>query len=486
MKRAANSLFRQFGLQIVRAETLDRLVTTAASSIQLESQLAERDATIRERNGELDQFKSRLRNLEAQLAQQDYVPSIRPKLFKSWCDDYDQMTADGREQLSRAAMTRAILDPRFGEILEQSSFSRLFKKHELRDHVLAAASFGCGDRARARTMFEHTVKKFPTKFNVLSAARAALALDDQERANVLLTDGLNAFPLDLFLTMELATLRYQQGNVDAANELAQTVRDHFAAERQALEPLQREIEQAIAGDRLTKTIEHDIYTDDFVVDNWLFYWRSYTGFNEFQDGNVALDVGIRTEIERLLAGPLRDTTTFIDFGAFCGYTIATLAKRFPNIHFIGIHRPEVVRVLNEQTFQAPNIEFIAGDILELLDSGRNFGGRPVLFHSRTAVFCYPAFLTLLYRKSRERRIRNIVFQEGSTFFSRWHLRFFRDGEYPQVSMAGRDSTILHDYRTILSSAGFAIKRSVPIRPKLLLDNQSGFGAHHCVVHASAE
>jgi ubiquinone/menaquinone biosynthesis C-methylase UbiE len=205
---------------------------------------------------------------------------------------------------------------------------------------------------------------------------------------------------------------------------------------------------------------------------------------EHRDGNVALEAGIQRVASHLLRGPLRDATTFIDFGAFCGYTIATLATHFPRTWFIGIDRPEIAKSLNDQAFGRKNVEFLDGDILDLVASRESFGARPVLFHSRTAVFCYPEYLRQLYRICAEKGIRDIVMQEGSTFFSRWYLRFFEPGKYPAISFAGRGSTFLHDYMTLLREAGFEIRSSKDIRPKLLLDDRSGFGADHRIVHAS--
>lgn len=458
IKSLAKRALRTLNVQLVRPSNVDRLLS------------------------EKRELEETVANLRAALSSHpvgSYVPALRTSLFEQLCIEYDRGSSDQRDALARKLMARTIADPDFAAIVSNENFADAFKDHELRRYVVAASHFPGGGFAESVRFFE----SIPTALAVLCAARTQLAADNDDAAMTLLQKGRTQFADDLFIAMELATLLYQQRRIGAANEIAAGFLHEFKAEHDAIEPLQREIETAIREDKLAKDAADDIYGDGFVIDNWLFYWRSYTAFNEFQDGNVALDTGIRREVEKLLSGELAEATTFIDFGAFCGFTIAELAKKYPKVKFIGIDRPQVAKDLNDRTFAAPNVEFIAGDVMDLLASGREFGARPVLFHSRTAVFCYPAYLQRLYAYALQRGINDIVFQEGSTF-SRWHLKFFEQGRYPAISMAGRGSTFLHDYPMILGNAGFDIKSSVPIRLKLLLDDRSGFGADHRVTYAT--
>src|SRR5439155_26830445 len=113
-------------------------------------------------------------------------------------------------------------------------------------------------------------------------------------------DAIKRYPRHLFLTMELSTVCFRAGNIKRAEELLAEVRHEFLEERRALAPLQKEISAAVRDSLLEKKMEQDIYTKEFVIDTWWYYLRSYLIFNAFQDGNVALDHGIRREIAKFL------------------------------------------------------------------------------------------------------------------------------------------------------------------------------------------
>jgi len=407
-----------------------------------------------------------------------------PSQFAAVVDLYESGSEIEKDEISRHVMTRIIADPGYARLMLSKVIGERYQNHLLYRQMTAALFFAKGDLAASYEEFLTVKQLSKIPFNFLCLARVLLAQGLDDKAESILTKGLMLFPDDSRLTMELATQSYRKCDIDMANSLAETILPEFAAEHSAIAPLQREIDHAIKAELLRKPAEHDIYDDEFVLAAWASYYRSYiSDYNEYQDGTVALDSGIRREVGRLFKNNLCDVTTFIDFGAFCGYMLSKLAEEFPSVQFVGVDRPPIVKSLNESAFARRNIEFVAADVLDFLDARGSLGKRPVLFHSRTAVFCYPAFLRHLYRQARERGVRDIIFQEGSTYFSRSALCFFIPGKYPQISYAGRGSTILHDYKKILELEGFKIKSSTDIRPKLLLDDGSGFGADHRVVHA---
>jgi tetratricopeptide (TPR) repeat protein len=481
LKPWTKAALEKFGLALVSTRYLELARNELDSTKSLLAAARSETETTR---SELVAARSELAAERAELLP-PYAGPLKPTQFATLLQRYDTEQSAPRAALARSVMARAVADPGFFAVALSKPGALSYGQHPLTLAATASCRFGEGKLREATAIFEQLVKIAPTQLNWLCLARTMLAQADDERAIAVLQQAATLFPKDQYICMELATTLYQRGDVQAANNAAGNVLSSFDEARKLIAPLQEEADRVVSQNLLERPPEIDIYTDDFVADTWWFYYRSYTTGHEYRDGNVELDTGITRETARLLSSSLEDVTTFVDFGAFCGFTIANLAKRFPKVKFIGVDRPLYAKKLNDAAFQAPNLEFVAGDILDVLRGRSDFGSRPVLFHSRTAVFCYPAFLALLYETARDKGFRDVVFQEGSTFFSRWHLKFFELGKYPAVSMAGRGSTLLHDYKALLERSGYSIRSSVGIRLRLLLDDESGFGADHRVIHASA-
>jgi tetratricopeptide (TPR) repeat protein len=489
LKAGVIEVARRRGLEIIPAPTLQSLQSQASEfqsqASELRSQVTGLQSRVSELEVEREQQRAELetmRHANALALFPSYAHPLKPTEFPALCARYDALSTADKWTAARDIMARVTADPPYVEVLLSPLSTSQFAGHYLFTIIEGSSHFAHGRLGAAADTFGKLAERDPTVLNILCFARTLLALGDDEKAIGVLQRALTVHPQDQYICMELATACYCIGRLDEANKVAQAVLPAFAGEHTAIEGLQKEIDEAIVTRALEKTVDQDVYTDDFVADTWWFYYRSYTTAHEFRDGNVELDSGIRREVVRLLKSELADASTFIDFGAFCGFTIAKLAEEFPGIRFIGIDRPEYAKKLNDLAFPLPNVEFVAGNILDLLDR-TDLGSRPVLFHSRTAVFCYPAFLDLLYGKAKTRGVKDVVFQEGSTFFSRWHLKFYELGKYPAISMAGRGATFLHDYPTLLKRQGYSIQSSAAIRPRLLLDDSSGFGADHRIIHA---
>jgi tetratricopeptide (TPR) repeat protein len=246
----------------------------------------------------------------------NYDAPLLPQRFPALSAHYDSLPVESRETFSREVMARAIFEPDHFRFIARIA-------HPLARQAQAAAAFARGDLPDAADIFA-TLES--TEFNVLCRARTLEAIGNFATAEEILRQRIDRN--ELFIVMELATLYAQHGKFAAANELLERVTEHFKDEQQAIQPLQHEIDAAIARGAMEKETADDIYTEAFVVDNWWFYLWTYSTFNEFQHGNMALDSGIRRQVTRLLKDTLPQTKTFIDFGAFCGFTIAKL-KRFP-------------------------------------------------------------------------------------------------------------------------------------------------------------
>lgn len=451
---------RVLGLQIVRNSTWDALRASAAVSGPRESVAQQ--------------------IIDAHIGRAS--PPLTPDLFQSLARAYDLLDDQTlREQVSRALMSRLAVEPQFGTLLVTPFAKSVTPLHELLQQTEAAILFAGGRLREAADVLNQLLKTHPTGFNYLCLGRTLQAVGDIGPAASVLNEGIGRYPRDLFLVMELASLRARNDEYDQANALLDTVRSEFDEERAGIAALQEEIDDAIAKNLLEKEVDKDIYTKDFVIGTWWYYYRSYMMKGEYQDGNVALDSSIRRAIEKLLRqNP--DVTTFIDFGAFCGYTIAKLAEEFPGIRFVGIDRTiGDIDTLNKRAFPLPNVEFIGGDTLDYIRKG-DFGGKAVIYHTRTACYCYPEYLRQLYAACRDKGVAQVYCAEGMSF-SRWYLRFHPLGAYPKISLAARGSTFLHDYKRLLEEAGYRIAATPSVQPWLLLDDRSGFGADHRLYQA---
>lgn len=405
-----------------------------------------------------------------------------PDQFEQICRRYNAAGVQERERIARFLMTKTALEPAFAHLVVCGFPKAMFSTEPLFHQLAGAYAFANGDLESARDLFRELANKTGEAFNILCFVRVLLAMRKDAEAIAVLERATAGRPRDLFLMMELSTTHFRAGDIDKANATLDPVKDQIADEGAGIASLQAEIDAAIDGGLLAKPAGLDIYTESFVTDTWWHYWRCYYTFNQYQEGGASLDHWIRHEaaaiIERL--GTVSD---FVDFGAFCGYTIAKLAAAFPHVRFVGIDRPAIAKQLNDRAFSADNLAFIAGDTLHEIKHLK-LGSNPILFHSRTACFCYPEYLRQLYARARAAGVRHILHQEGGTF-SRKTMRYYRPGEFPRVSMAGRGKTFMHDYKRLLNDAGYEIAATVSVQPTILLDDRSGFGANHCLVHACA-
>lgn len=76
----------------------------------------------------------------------------------------------------------------------------------------------------------------------------------------------------------------------------------------------------------------------------------------------------------------------IDFGVMCGYPLWELSRSFPEKFFIGCDRQPEIKTWNDQYFVEDNLQFIAGDILEVLPDVVQ-GKQTLLYHVRTTTLC---------------------------------------------------------------------------------------------------
>ena len=384
-----------------------------------------------------------------------------------------------REIISRALMERAVAEDRFFAMARYARGST-----ELHRQLAGAIAFGDGDLDKCESIFLDLNTDFPSTFNGLCYGRTLIAEGKIDAAIAHFLTAHAANPADHDAGLQLATLLFWTGATDKANDVLSKFVHLLEFEREIVIPRQAELQRAIDTKQVhPDATSDDFYTDDYTVRTWWGYFQAFHR-SPYREPDAALESKVRHQVAARLAGSARNATTFIDFGAFCGYATHRLALDFPRTRFIGIDRPEITRDLSAKYFQAPNLEFVAGDLLMEIDKWDDLGDNAVLFHSRTAVFCYPEYMRLLYSKAKAKGVRHLMFQEGDTF-SRWYRKFYEYGDYPEIAINSRSKMWMHDFGRLVPKTGFRIDSISHVDTNLLLDEIRGYGARHRLVHAIA-
>jgi hypothetical protein len=248
----------------------------------------------------------------------------------------------------------------------------------------------------------------------------------------------------------------------------------FTLERQQGNRLTSEVAAASRNKTLHRVAKADVYDDSFVTKCWWDYWKCFSSYHRYQEGTAWLGMSIRDRISNLItADPAIGQV--IDFGVLCGHPNHCLALKFPHIDFVGIDRQDLIKRLNDEAFQAPNLRFVAGDILEQLPRTATGKGSSVLFHARTACLCYPEFLRKLYKQCADLGIKYIIMYEGLSL-SKHYLRFFDYEDFPQEAFGVRGIMFAHNYPSYLRDAGYEVISNDRVVSSLLLNSHSDLGA----------
>ena len=156
--------------------------------------------------------------------------------------------------------------------------------------------------------------------------------------------------------------------------------------------------------------------------------------------------------------------SFVDFGVGYAHVEARLARRFPQVEFIGIDRSRLTQRFNEHHFaDLPNTRFVSGDIFDLLRERRFDGG--VFFHARTLLMLPPETIDRLYDAVRGAGFRWIVGFEQAGISRETHgwYRFSADEDRPSVVFRG--FMFIHNYPYRLRRSGFTLVDADVIRTR---------------------
>ncbi len=93
-----------------------------------------------------------------------------------------------------------------------------------------------------------------------------------------------------------------------------------------------------------------------------------SNFAEFQTESPVLYEQAIQKIHHLFEKD-QNIKSFLNFGVSYAHVDSILAKMHPEIHFVGIDRAPFTKLYNENYFsQIQNLEFVAGDVLEFLNT----------------------------------------------------------------------------------------------------------------------
>jgi hypothetical protein len=328
--------------------------------------------------------------------------------------------------------------------------------------MLGAAEFGRGNFSIAEAHVEQALLKSTEPAYFHAAARCAAVLGDEARCASVLRRGIEAAPYENRLVLELASTEFRRGNIDAAQRIMDPVAALFDSMHDQAHELAEELRQAETANAMERIYGGDLYDDSFVERLWWSYYESFSRRSAWQDGTVFIGHLVRervAELQRKVNAP-----AIIDFGVMTAFPNLQLAKLFPQARHFGVDRQSSIRTMNERFYQADNLSFVDGDILQFV---REAPPGSILVHARTATVCYPAFVRELYRKCAEHRIGHIVVIEFAGASK--HTLQFHDFAGDRT-VASRSNMFFHPYRRMLAEARYET------RQELRFEKQYGIGA----------
>jgi len=143
----------------------------------------------------------------------------------------------------------------------------------------------------------------------------------------------------------------------------------------------------------------------------------------------------------------------VNFGVCYGYLDSVLAHRFPDILFVGIDRAPAVKELNEKSFaEYPNMDFVAGDVLEWIRDQTDLSST-LLLSVRTLVLLPKDFVQALFQSLYAKSCTGILVFEPYGLSREINDLPLWGGDGKTVLF--RDSMHLHDYGAISQEFDYA-------------------------------
>ncbi|MDQ6717157.1 MAG: hypothetical protein M3Z17_02285 [Gemmatimonadota bacterium] len=391
--------------------------------------------------------------------------------------------------MKQTLMEYAVADARYGRGFDEPFLRQLFGEPELTDCLLGAAHFANGEIDAAVSRFSAAIAANPSAFNYLCLSRCeSVGRTNDIAAIEILKKALDAHPTDHPLRLSLAGAYYRRGETAAANaELGRGGPGMTAWIREAdpgIGAVDAELRRAIRDGSLERVGENVTkgYTEEAVQSYWEMLWYHMATAGVLQHGWSNLSAMCQRIIGNVVNDAPSPVRSVVNFGVFCGYPDAELAKRFPSVAFTGVDIQARTKALNDAAFQSENLEFIAGNIVDVLSSMDLKGQNALLFHSRTTTLLYPEMVKKVYRAAHNAGVAYIATWENNSL-SVSTCRFHDFGEIPDSSVPYSSVMLIHDYQQLLEACGFRVEKveKLPSTRQLLEYPQSLADCHVALV-----
>jgi hypothetical protein len=351
--------------------------------------------------------------------------------------------------------------------------------------------------SEALEAFKELTAHTPSVENYLLAYRAAVLLNDKEQSALeCLREGLQRFPNDLILKLCEAGTYYRNFETAKANVILNNLPVQFlerlknydiaGTSAKHLTEFEQELKTAIA-DKLVERpkAQHgkigDTYGEDSVTGYWNQLYYAFNFYNRFQHGWGNLAFMIENIIQETI-NDHSDITQVIDFGTFCANPLFRLSINNPAIKFFGVDREHATKNLNDAAYQNSNLNFIAGQIIDVLPTIAT-NNTSMLFHSRTATLIYPEQLKRIYKACAANGVKYIATYENFAL-SRTELKYFDFERMPAEAVPYGSVMMIHNYPAYMKEAGYEIvsEKRFPYADLFWKGSEELLGdAHGCVL-----
>jgi len=399
-----------------------------------------------------------------------YISEIPMQQWKKIVEDFNSLKSLHEREQATVSLADAICrEPRFLDIISQGYVKSLITNEELYANLLGTAFYVNGKVEEAFAAFSENARKHPTPLNYLFAYRAAVFLgSNEEMAEEIIRESLEKNPGNPALQLCLASSYYRNFKTAEANSVLNSIDPSYLARVKTydvggtssknLPVFENELKNALEHKLLErpKTDESkigDYYNEHSAVGYWNILYYSFNFLNRYQHGwgNLAF------MIENIMDKTIREhneVTNVIDFGTFCASPLYKLSLRYPNVKFYGVDREKSTKSLNDAAYQNSNLEFIAGEILDVL-SRLPIRNNSLLFHSRTATLIYPEQLKNIYKACAANGVKYIATYENAAL-SRTEMQYFDYDNMPKDAIPYASVMIIHNYKKYLEEAGYEI------------------------------
>lgn len=348
------------------------------------------------------------------------------------------------------------LHPRKTKYIEQKYFQNMFSENDFYWASRLGSHFGRGQFEVARQCAVNISNWNSVNCNLLPA-RIAYAENDLTREQSALEAAEKQYGLIPDIALSWLEFYYKQENIEKANyylDLArEPLEDFLSDEIEAVREPARYLRASIEGKPLNTPDEFDIYDDELTRLTWLGYYERFIMQSRFQSGDGFLIDSVDQSMTDLIQS--ENIQHVLDFGSLCAEIIARPARKCPKTNFVGIDRQEFVATMNYQGYDEPNMSFVSGDIFDYLPEFAKLDGKKLLFHARTACLIYPDIVTNIYKKCHSAGVEYIMFWEGDGL-SRDTMKLEGFETMKEVSVARKSVLLNHNYKQILSDAGYEV------------------------------